>query len=93
MVSETVEKEGYGLQDGVKKLIDLLLFISYNYFRLIAYGGVAKWVRATGSYPVGQRFRSTRRYHMGREKDPSPGPVVKRLRHRPFTVVTMVQFS
>jgi hypothetical protein len=26
-------------------------------------GGVAQLVRATGSYPVGRRFESARRYH------------------------------
>ena len=39
--------------------------------------------RATGSYPVGQGFKSISRYH---------GPLVKRLRHRPFTAVTAVRF-
>ncbi len=68
------------------------LFISYNNSRLIAHGGVAQLARATGSYPVGQRFKSTRRYHVGRDRVPPPGPVVKRLRHRPFTAVTRVRF-
>ena len=27
------------------------------------YGGVAQLARANGSYPLGQRFESTRRYH------------------------------
>ena len=27
------------------------------------FGGVAQLARAIGSYPVGQRFESTRRYH------------------------------
>ena len=40
--------------------------------------------RATGSYPVGHGFKSNSRYH---------GPLVKRLRHRPFTAVTGVRFS
>ena len=39
--------------------------------------------RATGSYPVGHGFKSNSRYH---------GPLVKRLRHRPFTAVTGVRF-
>ena len=39
--------------------------------------------RATGSYPVGHGFKSNSRYH---------GPLVKRLRHRPFTAVTWVRF-
>ena len=41
--------------------------------------------RATGSYPVGHGFKSNLRYHFG--------PLVKRLRHRPFTAVTGVRFS
>ena len=48
------------------------------------YGGVAQLARATGSYPVGHRFKSGLRYHFG--------PLVKRLRHRPFTAVTAVRF-
>ena len=40
--------------------------------------------RAFGSYPKCRRFKSTYRYHNG--------PVVKRLRHRPFTAVTRVRF-
>ena len=39
--------------------------------------------RAIGSYPIGRRFKSDFRYH---------GPLVKRLRHRPFTAVTWVRF-
>ncbi len=41
--------------------------------------------RATGSYPVGREFKSHSRYQFG--------PLVKRLRHRPFTAVTRVRFS
>ena len=41
--------------------------------------------RANGSYPLGRWFEPTRRYHFG--------PLVKRLRHRPFTAVTRVQIS
>ena len=47
-------------------------------------GGIAQLARATGSYPVGHGFKSNSRYH---------GPLVKRLRHRPFTAVTGVRFS
>ncbi len=36
-----------------------------------------------GSYPEGRWFESTRRYHFG--------PLVKWLRHRPFTAVTGVR--
>ena len=46
-------------------------------------GGIAQLARATGSYPVGHGFKSNFRY----------GPLVKRLRHRPFTAVTRVRFS
>ena len=38
--------------------------------------------RAIGSYPIGRGFKSNSRY----------GPLVKRLRHRPFTAVTWVRF-
>ena len=48
-------------------------------------GGVAQLARANGSYPLGRWFEPTRRYHFG--------PLVKRLRHRPFTAVTRVQIS
>ena len=59
------------------------------------YGGIAQLARAFGSYPEGRGFESNFRYHRtvvpkGR---PSAGPVVKRLRHRPFTAVTRVRFS
>ena len=52
--------------------------------------------RASGSYPAGRWFKSDYRY----QTNPFPsfsereyGPVVKRLRHRPFTAVTRVRFS
>ena len=48
------------------------------------YGGIAQLARAFGSYPKCRRFKSYFRYY---------GPVVKRLRHRPFTAVTRVRFS
>ena len=48
------------------------------------YGCVAQLARAFGSYPECRRFESTYRYHNG--------PVVKRLRHGPFTAVTRVRF-
>ena len=51
------------------------------------YGGVAQLVRAFGSYPKGRKFEFFRRYHHN-----SPGPMVKRLRHRPFTAVSGVRF-
>ena len=48
-------------------------------------GGIAQLARAIGSYPIGRGFKSNFRYHSG--------PLVKRLRHRPFTAVTGVRFS
>ena len=49
------------------------------------YGGIAQLARAFGSYPKCHWFKSSYRYQYG--------PVVKRLRHRPFTAVTRVRFS
>ena len=40
--------------------------------------------RVLGSYPIGRWFESYCRYHKG--------PLVKRLRHRPFTAESWVQF-
>ena len=57
--------------------------------------------RACGSYPQCHRFESSRRYHRPvRRGSVSPvipsankdGPLVKRLRHGPFTAVTWVRF-
>ena len=62
--------------------------------------------RATGSYPVGHGFKSNLRYLVsivdGLFNDAYAslnvgfadifGPLVKRLRHRPFTAVTWVRF-
>ena len=48
--------------------------------------------RASGSYPECHRFESSRRYHRGAHGAPEPyGPLVKWLRHRPFTAVTWVR--
>ena len=47
-------------------------------------GGIAQLARAFGSYPTGRWFKSDFRYHNG--------PLVKRLRHGPFTAVTWVRF-
>ena len=49
------------------------------------HGGIAQLARAFGSYPKCRWFKSDCRYQFG--------PVVKRLRHRPFTAVTRVRFS
>ena len=46
--------------------------------------------RALGSYPKGRGFKSNFRYHDNFVV--MLGPVVKRLRHRPFTAVTRVRF-
>ena len=58
-------------------------------------------VRASGSYPEGHKFESHRRYHDNNteqsglhivaRKTRGDGPLVKRLRHHPFTVVTWVR--
>ena len=62
------------------------------------HGGIAQLARAFGSYPTGRWFKSDCRYqtfyravaHICSVK--SYGPMVKRLRHRPFTAVTGVRF-
>ena len=73
-------------------------------YRGLSFGGVAQLARALGSYPSCHRFESSRRYHP-EEAAPAPplralktrarfwafGPLVKRLRHRPFTAVTRVR--
>ena len=58
-------------------------------------GGIAQLARAFGSYPTGRWFKSDFRYHklfrclfVGTLS----GPLVKRLRHGPFTAVTWVRF-
>ena len=68
------------------------------------YGGIAQLARVLGSYPIGRRFESHCRYQINKSyllrwfykrafKPLIYGPVVKRLRHRPFTAVTRVRFS
>ena len=68
------------------------------------YGGIAQLARVLGSYPIGRRFESHCRYQINKpyllrwfnKRTFEPliyGPVVKRLRHRPFTAVTRVRFS
>ena len=59
------------------------------------YGGIAQLARATGSDPVGHGFKSNSRYHFFKIPSQSRwnnGPLVKRLRHGPFTAVTWVRF-
>ena len=53
------------------------------------YGGIAQLARAFGSYPTGRWFKSDFRYHF---RFTQYGPLVKRLRHGPFTAVTWVRF-
>ena len=50
--------------------------------------------RASGSYPAGRWFKSDIRYHIRRTRCGGfyLGPLVKRLRHGPFTAVTWVRF-
>ena len=48
-------------------------------------GGIAQLARALGSYPGCRWFKSDCRYHFY-------GPLVKRLRHRPFTAESWVRF-
>ena len=48
-------------------------------------GGIAQLARALGSYPGCRWFKSDCRYAF-------QGPLVKRLRYRPFTAVTGVRF-
>ncbi len=59
------------------------------------YGDIAQLARATGSYPVCRWFKSDYRYQERSVLISADlfGPVVKRLRHRPFTAVTRVRFS
>ena len=47
-------------------------------------GGIAQLARAIGSYPAGHKFKSYCRYQF-------IGPIVKRLRHHPFTVKSAVR--
>ena len=69
-------------------------------------GGIAQLARACGSYPQCPRFKSRCRYQTPKDGTaPSfgtslqeypaplgqPGPLVKWLRHRPFTAVTRVR--
>ncbi len=50
--------------------------------------------RALGSYPICRWFKSNYRYQWPALISVGLyGPVVKRLRHRPFTAVTRVRFS
>ena len=59
-----------------------------------AHGGIAQLARACGSYPQCPRFESRCRYHPKGAAYSLRlffGPLVKWLRHRPFTAVTWVR--
>ena len=77
--------------ENFKKTLDKCLFIVYNNIVAMgtAYGGIAQLARALGSYPGCHRFKSSYRHHCCSF---SLGPLVKRLRHRPFTAESWVQF-
>ncbi len=60
----------------------------------MAYGGIAQLARACGSYPQCPRFKSRCRYQAKAQRFTLRllyGPLVKWLRHRPFTAVTWVR--
>ena len=65
----------------LKKGIDKPIFLWYN---TQVRGGIAQLARATGSYPVGQRFKSTRRYHVGRLWRPITRPGGQAVKTSPF---------
>ena len=68
-------------------------FCYISYAVLGTHGGIAQLARAFGSYPECPRFKSRCRYQI-RRSDPLRllyGPLVKWLRHRPFTAVTWVR--
>ncbi len=60
------------------------ILIKSQVYCCLTYGGIAQLARVLGSYPIGRWFKSYCRYHYG--------PLVKRLRHRPFTAESWVQF-
>ena len=74
--------------------VDIFTTFCYiSYAVLGTHGGIAQLARAFGSYPECPRFKSRCRYQI-RRSDPLRllyGPLVKWLRHRPFTAVTWVR--
>ena len=62
----------------------ILYYIIVVRHKCVLYGGIAQLARAIGSYPAGHKFKSYCRYHIH-------GPIVKRLRHHPFTVKSAVR--
>ena len=76
-----------------KKSVDNVILLCYSNSCLSRrYGGVAQLARARGSYPRCHRFKSSRRYHRGREETLSriptgfsfPRPVGQEVKTRPF---------
>ena len=69
--------------------------LSLALFETSRHGGIAQLARACGSYPQCPRFKSRCRYqnNNGHLSDSiwRNGPVVKRLRLRPFTAATRVR--
>ena len=65
------------------KCCDIIILVAETR-RATKYGGIAQLARALGSYPGCRWFESDCRYHFG--------PLVKRLRHRPFTAESWVRF-
>ena len=72
-----------------QKSIDILFFLCYNIIASLLgdrfNGWIAQLARASGSYPAGRWFKSDFSHQ-------TLGPLVKRLRHGPFTAVTWVRF-
>ena len=77
-----------------KKVLDKFRLSWYN--NLVECGGIAQLARALGSYPGCHWFESDCRYHTAKQFVIRTaliiGPLVKRLRHRPFTAESWVQF-
>ena len=83
-----------------RNLYSIILFVGYGTSlrrSIQRYGGIAQLARAFGSYPKCRWFKSICRYHLSEICSCSfsymCGPLVKRLRHRPFTAVSRVRFS
>ena len=77
----------------LKKSVDTACLLLYNIKRSSKMagcrnGGIAQLARARGSYPRCHWFKSNYRYHFF-----NIGPLVKRLRLRPFTAASRVRFS
>ena len=74
----------------LKKTVDKCPEFWYHTLRY-SNGGIAQLARACGSYPQCPRFKSRCRYQGAASLRLLYGPLVKWLRHRPFTAVTWVQ--